>query len=203
MSKKRARQTRVVRRKARNRYICHNLRPYHQDNFEYLCLVLLCTLVPTTRISCSRLSSCTILLLLLKCLPELHTHKNATLYARHTLLSPFLPLFPHHLSKSQRPSNIQPDLFLKLCSPLPPHPRRIHIGRRLIIRLSQHTHHTNQYLFHTLNRTPSFRGVFVVIRVVARRMQDRDTHDTIRIHWPLCQHHPSLHQCSSWGKTHH
>lgn len=87
-----------------------------------------------------------------------------------------------HFSKAQRSSDVLLDLLLKLCSSLPPHSCRIDIGRRFVVRLGKHAHNTDEDLFHALDRAPAFGGVFVVVGVVARRVQDRDADNTIRIH---------------------
>lgn len=81
---------------------------------------------------------------------------------------------PHPLSHPQTPPHPLPDRPLKLPPPLPPHLRRLDIRRTLIIRLRQHAHHADQYLLHTLYRTPSLRGLFVVVRIIAGRVQDGD-----------------------------
>lgn len=75
-------------------------------------------------------------------------------------------------SKTKRPPDISLDLVLEFRSPFPPHPRRVDVGRRLVVGLGQHAHDTNQNLLHALDGRPAFRGVFVVIRVVAGRVED-------------------------------
>lgn len=73
-------------------------------------------------------------------------------------------------SQPQTPPNIRLNPLLKLLFPFPPHPRRVHIRRALIIRLSNHAHHTDQDLLHALYRAPALGGLLVVVRVVAGRM---------------------------------
>lgn len=80
----------------------------------------------------------------------------------------------HPLSHPQTPLHPLPNRLLKLASPLPPHLGRLDIRRTLIIRLRQHAHHADQYLLHTLYRTPSLRCLLIVVRVVARGVQDGD-----------------------------
>jgi hypothetical protein len=50
---------------------------------------------------------------------------------------------PHNPLQSQTLPNILPHNLLIIRPLLPPHARRIHVRRALIIRLSQHTHHAN------------------------------------------------------------
>jgi hypothetical protein len=75
-------------------------------------------------------------------------------------------------SQSQTRLNIVPDYLLIILPPLPPHLRRLHIRRALIIRLSEHAHHADQYLLHALYRRPALGGLLVVVWVVAGRVQD-------------------------------
>lgn len=77
-------------------------------------------------------------------------------------------------SHPQTPPHPLPHRLLKLPPPLPPHLRRLNIRRTLIIRLRQHAHHADQDLLHTLYRTPPLRCLFVVMRIVARSVQDGD-----------------------------
>jgi hypothetical protein len=91
MSKKRASQTRVVKRKARNRYA------YHQNIFErHICLDAACNLVSRREylaVGSAHIPSCSSFIPSL----ELHTHKkNATLYATQ-------PSFP---SSPQSPNDL-------------------------------------------------------------------------------------------------
>ena len=64
---------------------------------------------------------------------------------------------------------------------LPPHLCRLDIRGALIIRLCQHAHHANQYLLHTLNRRPSLARMLVMVRIVARWMQDTDAYHSAGI----------------------
>lgn len=81
----------------------------------------------------------------------------------------------------QPPPHARPDDPFILASPLPPHARRIHIRRALIIRLRQHAHHADEDLLHALDRAPPLRRLLVVVRVVARRVQDRDADEARRV----------------------
>lgn len=85
-------------------------------------------------------------------------------------------------SQPQTPPNPLPNPPLELRPPLPPHLRRLHIRRTLIVRLRKHTHHTNQYLLHALNRTPPLTRRLIVIRVIARRVQYTDTHLAVSVY---------------------
>jgi hypothetical protein len=78
----------------------------------------------------------------------------------------------HPSSQSQTLPNIPPHDLLILGPPLPPHARRIHIRWTLIIRLRKHTHHTNQNLLHALDRGPALARLFVLVRIIAGRMED-------------------------------
>ena len=75
-----------------------------------------------------------------------------------------------HSSQPQTPLNPFSNLPLKLPSPFPPHLRRLHISRTLIIRLGQHAHYGDQDLLHRLYRGPSLRGLFVMHRIIAGSM---------------------------------
>jgi len=77
-------------------------------------------------------------------------------------------------SQPQALPNIPPNNLLILCPPFPPHPRRIHIRRTLIIRLRQHAHHAYEYLLDALDRGPAFGRLFVLQGIFAGRVQDRD-----------------------------
>jgi len=88
---------------------------------------------------------------------------------------------PRQVLQTQTSSHISPDPLLEILPPLPPHPRRIHIRRALIIRFRNHAHHTDQDFFDTLYRTPPLRSLLVVVRIIARRVQDRDTDDTVGV----------------------
>jgi hypothetical protein len=101
----------------------------------------------------------------------------------------------HHPSQSQHPSTTLPHLLLIFSPPLPPHLRRFHIRRTLVIRFRQHTHHTNQDLLHTLNRTPSFARVFVVIWIISWRVEDGYTDQSRWVHYSFISHVPPF--CSS------
>lgn len=79
-----------------------------------------------------------------------------------------------HPSKSQIPPNILPDHLFIFLPPLPPHLRRLDVRGALIIRFSQHAHDADQDLLDALDGRPPLRGVLVVVRVVARGMQDRN-----------------------------
>jgi hypothetical protein len=91
------------------------------------------------------------------------------------------PTLPH--LQPQTLPHILPDNLLILRSLLPPHPRTIYIRRTLIIRLRQHTHHTDENLLHGLNRRPPFRRLFVLHRVFAGRVQNRDADFAVGIYY--------------------
>lgn len=77
-----------------------------------------------------------------------------------------------YTSQTQPLPNLIANPLLILSPPFPPHLRRLHISRTLIIRLRQHTHNRDQNLLHTLNRRPPLRRMLVVIRIIAGRMKD-------------------------------
>lgn len=101
--------------------------------------------------------------------------------------SPSFPTSHPHLHP-QTPPHPLPHRLLELTPPLPPHLRRLDIRRTLIIRLRQHAHHTDQYLLHTLYRTPPLGGLFVVVRVVARGVQDGDADEAGGVNCACRQH---------------
>lgn len=74
--------------------------------------------------------------------------------------------------ESQHSPDTIPHLLLILCSVVAPHFGSLNVGWALVIGLSQHAHDRDQNLLDTLNRAPSLRGMFIVIRVVARWVQD-------------------------------
>ena len=90
-----------------------------------------------------------------------------------------LSFFPS--SQPQALPNIRLDPTLKLRPPLPPHPSRIHIRRALIVRLGDHAHHADENLLDALDRAPALRGLLVVVRVVAGRVQDGDANDAVGV----------------------
>lgn len=72
--------------------------------------------------------------------------------------------------------------------PLPPYLSGFDIRWTLVIRFSQHAHNGDQDLLDALDGRPSFRGVFVVIRVVAGWVEDRYTNCAIRVHYSTHKH---------------
>jgi hypothetical protein len=86
----------------------------------------------------------------------------------------------------QAPSHPIPNPRLKLSPPLPPHLGRLHIGRTLIIRLRQHAHNRDEYLLHTLYRAPPLGSALIVIRIIARRVEDRNAYLATRINCSKC-----------------
>ena len=98
-----------------------------------------------------------------------------------------IPYFhnPYHLSvptsQPQPSPHARPDHLLILAPPLPPHARRIHIRRALVVGLRQHAHHADEDLLHALDRAPPLRRLLVVVRVVAGRVQDRDADEARRV----------------------
>lgn len=91
---------------------------------------------------------------------------------------PSIILYQHNFSKPQHPSTPLPNPLLILGSLLPPHLRRLHIRRTLIIRLGQHTHDGNKDLLHALDGRPALRGVLVVVWVVAWWVEDAYADET-------------------------
>lgn len=81
---------------------------------------------------------------------------------------------PSRSSQTQALPHIRLDNALILLPLLPPHTRRIHIRRALIIRLRQHTHHTNEDLLDALDRAPPLARLLILQRILAWRMQYRD-----------------------------
>lgn len=106
---------------------------------------------------------------------------------------------PRHSSTTQPTSQTQtllhliPNLLLVLGSPLAPHLSSLNIGRALVIWLSKHTHNRDEDLLHALNGRPAFRGVFVVVWVVAGGMKDGDAYGSIGVD---CNSNSSI-KCSS------
>lgn len=96
----------------------------------------------------------------------------------------FTPNPPPKKKKPLQPQSLPdliPNFLLILRSPFPPDLRSLHIRRTLIVRLSQHTHNRDQDLLDTLDGRPSFRGVFVVIRVVTGWMKDGYTNCSVGV----------------------
>lgn len=75
-------------------------------------------------------------------------------------------------SEPQPPPHALPHNALKFGSPLPPHLGGLNIGRTLVVRLREHTHDADEDLFRALDGTPALTGLFVVVGVVPRGMQD-------------------------------
>ena len=112
----------------------------------------------------------------------------APLFTSHSHLLPSLPslvhpvppgIFPH--SKPQSPPNPLPHLLLILRPPLPPHLRGLHVRGALVVRLRQHAHDADEDFLYRLDGGPAFRGLLVVVRVVARRVQDGDADEAGRV----------------------
>lgn len=101
---------------------------------------------------------------LLYCQQPRHHHSPRYLQAQHTL-----DICSHHV-------------FVFLPS-FTPHFRSLHVGRALVIRLGKHAHHRDEDLLDRLDRRPSLRRLLVVVRVVARRVEDRDTDKAARIYY--------------------
>jgi hypothetical protein len=78
----------------------------------------------------------------------------------------------HTFSQSQALPNISLDPFLKVRSSFSPHPSSVDIRRTLIVRLGDHAHDTDQDLLNALNRAPALGSLFVVVRIIARRVED-------------------------------
>lgn len=95
---------------------------------------------------------------------------------RHSLL-----IHSHFPLQPQALPNIRLDPTLKLGPPFPPHPRSIDIRRALVVRLGDHAHDADENLLHALDRAPALRGLLVVVRVVAGRVQDRDADDAVGV----------------------
>lgn len=58
----------------------------------------------------------------------------------------------------------------------------INVGTAFVIWLGQHAHHRQEYLFHTLHGTPTFRTAFIHIGIVAGRMEDADADSSIGVY---------------------
>jgi len=118
---------------------------------------------------------------------------NTVANLKHAALMPFFQdrswshsysqaLLHHHCrSQSQALPDIRLDPALKLRPSLSPHSRSIHIGRALVVWLSDHAHDTDQDLFHTLNRTPALGSLLVVVGVVAGRVKDRYADNAVSV----------------------
>lgn len=102
---------------------------------------------------------------------------------KHSCSHSYFPALPlhHYCLQSQALPDIRLNPALKLRPPLPPHPRSIHIGRTLVVRLSDHAHDTDQDLLHALNRTPALGSLLVVVGVVAGRVKDRYADDAVSV----------------------
>lgn len=115
-----------------------------------------------------------------------------------TVLLPYLsptPLTHHHLHTpsithtqerlpnlhAQTPPHPISHRLLKLAPPLPPHLRRLDVGRTLVVGLGQHAHDADENLLHALDGTPALRGLFVVVGVVAGGVQDGDADEAGRV----------------------
>lgn len=62
-----------------------------------------------------------------------------------------------------------------------PHDGSLHVGRAFAVGLGQHAHDRDQYLLDGLNGAPSLRSVLVMVRVVTRGVQDRNTDEAVGI----------------------
>lgn len=87
----------------------------------------------------------------------------------------------HPGSQTQTLLHLIPNLLLVLGSPLAPHLSSLDIGRTLVIRLGKHTHNRDEDLLHALDGRPAFRGVFIVVWVVAGGMKDGDAYGSIGV----------------------
>ena len=94
---------------------------------------------------------------------------------------PFSPCEEYTFSQPKPPPHPPPHSLLELRPPLPPHLRRLHIRRALIIRLRKHAHHAQQYLLHALYGAPPLTRFLVVHWVVAGGVEDGDADFAVRI----------------------
>lgn len=62
-----------------------------------------------------------------------------------------------------------------------PHLGGFNVGRALVIGLGEHAHDGDEDLFDRLDGGPALRGVLVVVRVVAGRVQDGDADEATRV----------------------
>lgn len=86
-----------------------------------------------------------------------------------------------HGLQAQTPANLVANLALIFSPSLPPHLRGLHIGRTLIVGLSQHAHDRDENLLYALNGRPSLRSVLVVVGIIAGRMQNGDADGSIGV----------------------
>lgn len=84
-------------------------------------------------------------------------------------------------SQSQRATDAFSDLLLELWPALPPHLCGLDVGGTLVIRLREHRHDGYQDLLDALDGRPALRRALVMVRVVAGRVEDRDTHFAVRV----------------------
>lgn len=89
------------------------------------------------------------------------------------------------LSKSepQGPSHTFSDPLLEVGSSIPPHLGCFDIGRAFVVGLSEHGHDGYKNLFNTLNGRPPLRGAFVMVRVIARWVEDGYAYFAIGVDW--------------------
>lgn len=91
------------------------------------------------------------------------------------------------VSQPQSLPNLIPHLPLILPPPLPPHLRSLHVRRRLIIRLRQHTHNGDENLLHALDRRPPLRSMFVMVGVVTGGVEDGNAHGSVGVYYTYVQ----------------
>lgn len=76
--------------------------------------------------------------------------------------------------QAQHAPNAVANRLLVLVPALAPHLGSLNVGGTLIVWLGQHAHDGDEDLFDGLDGRPALRGVFVVVGVVAGRVEDGD-----------------------------
>ena len=100
------------------------------------------------------------------------SHKSSPLLSLYMQTTP-IPSHPVSFKLQTIPHTL-PHPLLEFRRIIPPQGRRLHIRRTLVVRLSKHAHNRYKNLFNRLNRRPPFRRMFVVVWIVAGRVEDGD-----------------------------
>lgn len=91
------------------------------------------------------------------------------------------------ISETQTLAHLIPNLLLVLGTSLAPHLSCLDVGGTLIIGFSEHAHDRDENFLHALNGRPALGGMFIVVRVITRWVEDRDADCSIGVYYITVQ----------------
>lgn len=99
------------------------------------------------------------------------------------VLRPYQRIPVRYISETQSLAHLVPDLLLVLGPSLTPHLGRLDVGGALVVWFSEHAHDRDENLFHALNGRPALGGMFIVVRVISRRVENRDADGSVGVYY--------------------